>query len=165
MNAESTNMLVAYNQLNEELLASWLRLSTCVNNSRFVSEMSYNESLVCSILYRHQRTSPEKHLTATNLCQMTKMVKSQMNRILNQLEKKDVITRVRSTIDKRQVYVSFNLEQAKAYEKQHKQILVVLDHIIDELGPKKTEEAIALFEKVSDIAEGLYTTKGGKNND
>lgn len=165
MNAESTNMLVDYNQLNEELLASWLRLSTCVNNSRFVSEMSYNESLVCNILYRHNMTSPEGHLTATNLCQMTKMVKSQMNRILNQLEKKDLITRVRSTIDKRQVFVSFNLKQAKAYEKQHKQILEVLDHIIDELGPKKAEEAIVLFENVSDIAERLYITKGGENND
>lgn len=165
MNTKSTHMLVDYNQLNETLLASWLRLSTSVNNSRFVSEMSYNESLVCNILYRHQMIAPEVQLTATDLCQMTKIIKSQMNRVLNQLEKKNLITRIRSTIDKRQVFVSFNLEKAKTYERQHQQILEVLDHIIEELGPKKVEEAIVLFEKVSDIADRLYITKGGQNND
>ena len=36
---------------NEALLTTWLRLSTSISNNRFVSEMSYNESLVCSILY------------------------------------------------------------------------------------------------------------------
>ena len=160
-----SNMLVDYDQLNETLLSSWLRLSTSVNNSRFVSEMSYNESLVCNILYRQQLTSPDQLLTATDLCQMTKMLKSQMNRILNQLEKKNIITRVRSTQDKRQVFVSFNYEQAKDYERQHKQILEVLDHIIETLGPAKIEEAIALFENVSDIADQLFIAKGGPTID
>lgn len=165
MTNKSEQMLMDYSQLNETLLASWLRLSTSVNNSRFVSEMSYNESLICSILYKHQISSPDSFLTATDLCQMTKMLKSQMNRILNQLEKKNMIIRTRSTKDKRNVFISFNFEQAKTYEKQHKQILEILDHIVLELGQTTVEEAIALFNKVSDIADRLYITKGGQNND
>lgn len=164
MRTQSDHMLVDYNQLNETLLASWLRLSTSVNNSRFVSEMSYNESLVCNILYRHQISTPDAPLTATDLCQMTKMLKSQMNRILTQLEKKNMITRIRSLKDKRQVLVSFNLEQAKSYETQHEQILEVLDRIINELGAQKVEEAIELFHKVSDIADRLFIEKGGQND-
>ena len=37
-------------RLSEALLTSWLRLSTSINNSRLVSTMSYNESLVCNLL-------------------------------------------------------------------------------------------------------------------
>ena len=70
--------------LNENLLNAWLRLSTSINNPRIVSEMTYNESLVCNILYNHS----ESEITATDLCNATKMLKSQMNRTLNQLEKK-----------------------------------------------------------------------------
>lgn len=164
MENKSDYMLINNSSLNETLLASWLRLSTSVNNSRFVSEMSYNESLVCRILYNHQVTTPEQALTATDLCHMTKMLKSQMNRILNQLEKKNMIIRKRSTVDKRQVFVSFNFEEAAAFESQHKQILGVLDRITTELGHSKVKEAIALFNKVSDIADKLFLEKGGHND-
>ena len=37
-------------KINEELLTAWLKISTSVNNSRLVSKMSFNESLVCNIL-------------------------------------------------------------------------------------------------------------------
>ena len=54
-------------------------------------------------------------------------MKSQMNRTLNQLEEKDMISRERSTLDKRQVYVTMNMEQCHIYETQHKQILNILE--------------------------------------
>lgn len=73
--------------LHESLLNSWLRLSTSINNARLVSEMTYNESLICNILYNQSKTV-NKYLTATDLCRMTNMLKSQMNRTLTQLEKK-----------------------------------------------------------------------------
>lgn len=154
-----------YNQLNETLLLSWIHLSTSVNNSRFVTEMSYNESLVCSILYKHQSENPDTLLTATDLCQATKMLKSQMNRILNQLEKKNMITRTRSTMDKRQVYVGFNFDQAELFEMQHKQILSIIDRIIEELGEEKVNESIVLFNEISDVADRLFYEKGENKND
>jgi len=135
---------------NEALLSAWLRLSTSVINSRLVSEMSYNESLICGILYKYSKLG--ETITATELCQTTRILKSQMNRTLTQLEEKGLIRRERSASDKRRIEISLNLEQAQQYEKQHKEILEIIDHIITELGAEETKQAIALFHRIADIA-------------
>ena len=140
-------------QLNEVLLGAWLKLSTAINNSRLVSEMSYNESLICNILYRSATEFPDKALTATDLCEETKILKSQMNRILTQLEDKKLITRERSKQDKRKVFIRLTTEQSNAYLKQHEQILKLLDSIIEKLGEEQTKEVIRALNGISDIAD------------
>jgi len=140
-------------QLNEVLLGAWLKLSTAINNSRLVSEMSYNESLICNILYRSATEFPDKALTATDLCEETKILKSQMNRILTQLEDKNLITRERSKQDKRKVFIQLTTEQSNAYLKQHEQILKLLDSIIEKLGEEQTKEVIRALNGISDIAD------------
>lgn len=139
-------------QLNEVLLGAWLKISTAINNSRLVSEMSYNESLICNILYRNSTEKPEKKLTATDLCAETRILKSQMNRILTQLEEKNLITRERSPQDKRKIYVHLTTEQSNAYLKQHEKILKILDDIIEKLGEEQTKELIRALNGVSDVA-------------
>ena len=142
-------------QLNEALLDAWLKISTAINNSRLVSEMSYNESLICNILYRNATEDTNKKLTATDLCMETKILKSQMNRILTQLEEKNLITRERSPEDKRKIYVRLTTEQSNTYLKQHEQILTLLDSIIEKLGEEQTKEVIRALNGVSDVAEEL----------
>ena len=139
--------------INEHLLTAWLRLSTSVVNSRVVSDLSYNESLVCNILYTAFKKEPKHLLTATDLCNATKMLKSQMNRTLNHLETKNIITRIRSSHDKRQVFVKFNLDAADLYLKQHQKILSLIDTIISHIGPQKTEETLQLFTSICDVAD------------
>lgn len=141
--------------LNEQLLDAWLSLSTTIINDRVVSEMPYNESLICNLLYRNQLHSPEKRLTATDLCNETKMLKSQMNRTLNSMEQKGIISRERSDQDKRQVFVTFHYDRAAAYQKQHEKILQMADAIIAKLGVEKTLEIIGLFETISDTANDI----------
>lgn len=145
--------------IHESLLNSWLRLSTSINNARLVSEMTYNESLICNILYKQAKNDYEEAITATTLCQMTNMLKSQMNRTLNQLEKKNMITRVRSEKDKRQIFISMNLNQCHAYEKQHVQILRILDAVITQMGSQKTQQAIQTLNQIADIATQLNLGK------
>ena len=140
-------------QLNEALLGAWLKLSTAINNSRLVSEMSYNESLICNILYRNATKFPDKALTATDLCDETKILKSQMNRILTQLEEKNLITRERSKEDKRRVFIRLTTEQSNSYLKQHEQILGLLDDIIAKLGEEQTKEIIRALNGISNVAD------------
>ncbi len=142
-------------QLNEILLGAWLKISTAINNSRLVSEMSYNESLICNILYRNASENPDRMLTATDLCAETKILKSQMNRILTQLEEKNLITKVRSQTDKRKVYISLTKEQSNAYLSQHKQILKLLDEVIEKLGKEKTLDIINTLNRISDVASEI----------
>ena len=142
-------------QLNEVLLGAWLRLSTSINNSRVVSEISYNESLICNILYRNTLEHPEQKLTATDLCRESRILKSQMNRILTQLEKKNLITRERATEDKRKIYVTLSDQQSNAYLKQHAQILDLLDAIIEKFGKEQTLEVIRALNGISDVADEI----------
>lgn len=142
-------------KINEDLLDAWLRLSISVNNPRLVTEITYNESLICNILYKHAHSQAKAPLTATDLCKMTNMLKSQMNRTLNQLEEKKLISRERSTRDKRQVFVTMNMQQCHIYESQHKQILSILDAVIGKLGKERSQDAIKILNDISEIAEQL----------
>lgn len=145
--------------LNEELLSAWLRVSTSIVNYRIVSELSYNEALVCNALYRNLTEEGGPPLTATDLCGMTNMLKSQMNRTLNMLEVKGLITRQRSTEDKRQVLVKFNSDKADIYQNQHTRILKLLDGIISKLGEEKAGKAVETLLELADIADGILKQK------
>lgn len=149
--------------LNESLLAAWLRLSTSINNSRVVSELTYNESLVCNLLYQHSIGGNEKQLTATDLCQKTNILKSQMNRTLNHLEEIGIISRERSSQDKRRVFISLNKSQTSKYELQHEKILTLLDSIIDKLGNERVFQTIEVLNTISNIADEVLNkqTKHG----
>lgn len=146
-------------QLNESLLQAWMKLSSSIINRRVVAELSYKESQVCHILYHNYRTEPERQLTATDLCFQTKMLKSQMNRTLNLLEEKGIITRCRSQQDKRQVYVAMNWEGADKYQTQHQRILTLVDSIIDRLGPEQACQTVELFNRIANIADEFLSEK------
>lgn len=142
---------------NEQLLDAWLRLSISINNARLVSELPYNEALICNILYRNQLQNPEKKLTATDLCSETRMQKSQMNRTLNSMEEKNLIIRKRSGKDKRQVFVLLNMNQTEIYEKQHKKVLKIVDTLIEKIGTEKAEQTLELFTMIAEIAEEVIS--------
>ena len=138
--------------INEKVLSAWLKLSTAICNERFVSELPYNESLVCGILHENAVEHPEEKITATDLCEKTNMQKSLMNRTLNSLEDKGLNFRKRSEKDKRQVFVSMNMDNAEVYERQHKNILRVVDEIVEKVGKEKADEFVSLFTLISNKA-------------
>ena len=139
--------------INEKVLSAWLKLSTTICNERFVSELPFNESFICGILHRNAVEHPEKQMTATELCEKTNMRKSLMNRTLNSMEEKGLIFRKRSEKDKRQVFVSMNMENAEVYERQHKNVLSVVDTMLEKVGKEKAEEIIQLFTLISNKAK------------
>ena len=49
---------------SDEVLNSWLRLTTAIGNLRITSALPYNELLICGLLYRNQKSgevSDEPH--------------------------------------------------------------------------------------------------------
>ena len=139
--------------INEKVLNAWLKLSTTICNDRIVSELPFNESLVCGILHKNAKESPEKQMTATELCEKTNIQKSLMNRTLNSMEEKGLIFRKRSDKDKRQVFVSINMDNTAAYESQHKKILSMVDSVLEKVGKEKAEEIVQLFTLISNKAK------------
>lgn len=138
---------------NEEALQAWLNISTAINNDRISLDLPYNESLIYRLLYRHHLQQSGQWLTATDLCRMIRMQKSQMNRTLTSMEKKGLIIRERSSSDKRQIHVKLELERMGLYEKQHEKILQIIDELVTIIGKEKAEEALALFRLIAEAAE------------
>lgn len=154
-NRKQTFQEVILNPLYEKLLSSWVRLSTAVVNNRVVTNMSYNESLVCHVLYENSVSEQPREITATDLCEETHILKSQMNRILTSLEGKEIITRIRSIKDKRQINIALNMDHAGIFKTQHDHIIKLIDTIVERIGLDTAKDAIRIFDIISDTAEEL----------
>lgn len=141
---------------DEEVLNAWLRLSNTICNERIVTQLPYNEALVCNILYNQRIDNPNEYLTATDLCEKTRLIKSLMNRTLNNLEKKGLIIKQRSEEDRRSVFVMFNEENISQYEKGHNEVLHVVNSIIEKIdekiGSDRTKEIVDVLNTISDAA-------------
>ncbi len=151
-------------ELTERLLDSWLHLSMNLWNERFVTRLSYNESLVCHLLFMQRKEHPEfPFLTLMQLSHQTGILKSQMNKTLTILDEKGYIVRERSQEDKRIVYITLNEQNLQAYEDQHNDILRVVEKVVDKLGYERSEEAITIFNDIGEqinaiLAKGPYET-------
>ena len=125
---------------NEQVLEAWLQMTTVINNERITPDLPYNESMICRYLYQNQ----DLNVTATDLCNYMRMQKSQMNRTLTSMEKKELITRIRSEKDTR-----------KIYKKQHEKILKIVDELFEKIGYERQPEVIELFDLITQTAKEM----------
>lgn len=135
--------------VNEKVLTSWLKMILSVDGEHLVSQLPYNEAVVCNLLL----DNPDKQMTATDLCGITKMQKSLMNRTLTSLESKKLIERIRSNEDKRLVLVKLVNDVNNIFMKQHEKTLKYVDKVINRIGKDKVDEIITLFDSITKIAQ------------
>ena len=135
--------------VNEKVLTSWLKMILSVDGEHLVSQLPYNEAVVCNLLL----DNPEKQMTATDLCGITKMQKSLMNRTLTSLESKKLIERIRSNEDKRLVLVKLVNDVNNIFMEQHEKTLKYVDKIVNRIGKDKVDEVITLFDSITRIAQ------------
>ena len=83
------------------------------------------------------------------------MQKSQMNRTLTSMEKKQLITRIRSEKDTRKIYITLNDSMIKIYKKQHEKILKIVDELFDKIGYERQPEVIELFDLITQTAKEM----------
>lgn len=134
--------------MEERLLEAWIRLSSCIWNRRLVSGMSYNEALVLNLL--NKQKDLDKYYTATELCELTNLLKSQMNRTLGQMEDKGLIRRMRSSEDKRNVYIMLTDKGHQAYLREHEEAMQIVARVVRRLGEDKTRQVTEVFNEVTD---------------
>ena len=137
------------NDAGERLLSAWLTLSSTLWNERIVTGMTFNEAFVCNLLSRQDAAQP---LTATDLCQRTKLLKSQMNKLLTTLEGKGFICRARSEEDKRVILIRLTDAGRAAYLAEHEHIAGILSQLIDTLGE---DRARALTDGINEAVSAL----------
>ena len=86
--------------IQEQLLQSWINMSMVIRGNRLVSGLSFNEMIICRILYEKRNTG-QQTTTATELCQQMQLLKSQINKLLTTMERNGLIERKRSENDRR----------------------------------------------------------------
>ena len=90
-------------------------------------------------------------MTATELCEMTNIQKSQMNKILSDLEKNGTISRERSEEDKRVVNIIPVPEKAEVFLKAHEKNINLVKSLQEKFGQEKSEELTELLCELVEI--------------
>ena len=142
----------------DRLLSAWLSLTSTLWNKRLVSDLTYNEAHVMGILLR--KKSSGAPCTATMLIQYTRLLKSQMNKLLTTLENKGYITRTRSSEDKRVILIALTEAGEAAYLTEHAHVEAIVSQLIAQIGEDKAQaltqginETVAALENILESPE------------
>ena len=139
-----------HDRAQEELLQAWMGMSIFIRGNRFLSDLSFNEIMVCGLLFRQQERGGEA-LTATDLCEYTNLLKSQINHILTAMESRGFLRRVRSDRDKRVVHVHLLEEGRTSYLKEHARVMHIIQAVFDALGADKAKDLTALINQATEV--------------
>lgn len=141
----------------DKLLDSWLNLTSTLWNTRLVSSLTYNEAHVMGLLLRHStETNP---MTATDLIHRTRLLKSQMNKILTALETRGYITRIRSDLDKRMIFIRLTQEGTEAYLEEHKGVNAILNQLVSKIGPERALLVAKELGEITEILDGIVPSE------
>lgn len=141
---------------SEELLESWIKMTSLIKNSKLVKNMSYNEARIMLILYRQYLRDPQKCVKIKDIVVETNMLKSLVNRTINSLEEKNLLVRLDSTQDKRQVMVRLVPENLGVFLEEREYSVNLAEKLIDVIGKKDADHIIRIFNKVYEKKELLY---------
>ena len=143
------------NWIEEALLGAWMDMALHIRGNRLVSTLSFNEIVICSMLYRSMN-SGDGMLTATDLGMRTKLLKSQLNKVLTMMEDKGLIERIRSEEDKRKVFLKLREDNLSVYLEEHEKVLLIVHEVCKALGEEKAQtltqlllEAVSVVDKFS----------------
>ncbi len=128
----------------EELLQAWIDMSLRIRGNRLVTGFSFNEIVICRILYEQQQQGG-KPVTATELCRRMQLLKSQINKILTSMEKQGLIERIRSEEDKRKMEIRLKPGAEHVYLNAHERILRIMNHVCQQLGEYQSGQLTVLL--------------------
>ena len=142
---------------SEKLLEAWLALSGILRNERLVSGFTFREISICHIIYNAPK---DTFITPTDITTFTGMLKSQTNKVLNDLIKKDYISKERNPKDKRQFILTLTETGKKMYEIEHNEVIKLLDTVTSKLTDKRVDSLCKDLYYITDIL-----SKYSKEND
>ena len=139
----------------DKLLDSWLNLTSTLWNTRLVTSLTYNEAHVMGLLLRH--STPDNPMTATDLIRRTRLLKSQMNKILTALEGRGYITRARAELDKRMIFIRLTQEGIDAYLTEHTNVDAILNQLVAQIGPERALFVARELSEITTILDGIVS--------
>ena len=105
------------------------------------------------LLLRH--STPDNPMTATDLIRRTRLLKSQMNKILTALESRGYITRTRAELDKRMIFILLTESGVNAYREEHKNVDAILNQLVNKIGPERALSIAMELHEITELLDGI----------
>ena len=132
-----------------DLLRAWVQLSAILKNSRFTKDLPYNEAIVMLMLYERYQQDGIGILSVKEITSSTRMLKSLVNRTINALEDKGLLTRCQADGDRRIGYVRCVEDKLGIFLQVHASSMEIAAQISQIIGPEDTEAFIRIVNKLS----------------
>lgn len=136
--------------LNEELIYAWVKLTGIIKNNRITKGLMYNEAIVMMLVYNKYRKNGTGFISFQELLKETNMLKSLLNRTINNLISRGLIEKVTGEEDKRTVYIKFVPEKIDVFLSVHKDSLSLASDIIGIIGEDDAKTLIRISEKLGE---------------
>ena len=141
------------NQTMEDLLGAWMAMSIGIKGNRILKDLSFNEMVICRLLY--QARLEKREITATEICGETRLLKSQVNKVLGDMEKKGLVYRQRDSEDKRRVFLRMKEESVETYLAEHAHVMSIIEQVCRRLSRQEVELLIEKMGKVVTVMDEI----------
>lgn len=136
------------NEIQNELILAWVRLSGIIKNNRITTTLKYNEAVVMLTVYNRYLKDNVGLTSVQDIIKETGMLKSLANRTLGELEKQGLITFEQGTTDRRTKFVRLVKEKIDVFLAVHNSSLGVSKSIVDIIGEEDADTFIRIVKKL-----------------
>ena len=137
------------NDLEENLILAWVKLTGELKNTRITQGMIYNEAIVMMIVYNRFRKDGEGLVSFKEIVSETKMLKSLVNRTIDSLVRKNYLERSEGK-DKRTTFVRPVKENLDPFLAVHGKSLALAHRATEILGEEDAEAFVRISRKICD---------------
>ncbi len=137
------------NNLQNNLILSWVKLSGIIKNNRITTGLTYNEAIVMLILYSNYLKDGAGLTSIQDIIKETGMLKSLTNRTVGNLKQKGLIEYSVGTSDRRTRFVKCVEEKLDVFLQVHNSSLSVAKSIMDIIGQDDTKTFINIVNKLA----------------
>lgn len=133
-----------------EVIKKFRRITRSDN---FLKDMNFNEVMVCGLLMKTEQDNGDAFMQAKDLSEKMKISRPALNNVLNKLEDKGFIERVRKKEDRKAVFIKLTKKSYEIYNQEQERMVSFMNKIVNKLGDEDTVQLINLLEKFYMIME------------
>lgn len=133
--------------LEEELLRAYINMSVNIKENRLLSDLSFNEIMVMNLIVEEERSFKE-------LEERLNILKSQLNRIINDLKAKGLVESYIPLNDKRKLIIKKG-NNIELYNTEHERMLRLMSLVKNKLGEADFKKLIELLNETTNVIKGV----------
>ena len=146
-------MIKIEGDLEKKLFESMIKFKKIGDFQKQHGDLTRAEFFMLKTVEKTINGNKDKLVTITQIIERLQIAKPTASQMLNSLEEKGLIERIRTNEDRRVVYVKLTEKGTETLVKTHKRFSELTRAIIKKLGKEDTEELIRILEKLYIIAK------------